>query len=208
MAKALDRCLLVIESSKPPSLYACELRACLSAHEAPASTTSKAYWGSKWRFKVFDVLYTHPKDPETGKIVDVERRFTNLQQRLQAATSGSDPCVNKLFEGDDDVMREVKDKTIVQEYCKIWLKVLNERAGEVEEARAVSVGVPRSGQAHTHVFAIVPKAIYHTEVGLTEQAFAPTLMHIDCCVRHCGLCILWDRLAAPHLLPASSANPW
>jgi hypothetical protein len=29
----------------------------------------KAYWGSKWRFKIFDGLYTHPKDPETGKVV-------------------------------------------------------------------------------------------------------------------------------------------
>jgi hypothetical protein len=106
---------------------------------APAFTTFKAYWGSKWRFKVFDVLYTHPKDPETGKIVDVERRFANLRQRLEAATNGSDPCVNKLFENDEDVIKEVKDKSIVQEYCKVWLKILNERAGEVEEARAVSL---------------------------------------------------------------------
>ena len=29
----------------------------------------KSYWGSKWRFKIFDGLYTHPKDPETGKVV-------------------------------------------------------------------------------------------------------------------------------------------
>lgn len=30
---------------------------------------------------------------------------------------------------------QVKDKSIVQEYCKIWLKVLRERAGEIEEAQ-------------------------------------------------------------------------
>jgi hypothetical protein len=28
----------------------------------------QAYWGSKWRFKVFDGFYTHPKDPATGKV--------------------------------------------------------------------------------------------------------------------------------------------
>ena len=29
----------------------------------------KGYWGSKWRFKIFDGFYTHPKDPETGIVV-------------------------------------------------------------------------------------------------------------------------------------------
>lgn len=98
----------------------------------------QAYWGSKWRFKIFDGLYTHPIDTATGKIVDVDRRFAHLQERLGAAQKGEDAWLNKLFENDDDVMKEVKDPKIVQEYCGIWLKVLNERAHEIEEARNVS----------------------------------------------------------------------
>lgn len=38
----------------------------------------KGYWGNKWRFKIFDGFYTHPKDPETGNLVDVSRRFYHL----------------------------------------------------------------------------------------------------------------------------------
>lgn len=38
----------------------------------------KAYWGNKWRFKIFDGFYTRPKDPETGLLVDVFRRFHHL----------------------------------------------------------------------------------------------------------------------------------
>jgi len=45
----------------------------------------QTYWGSKWRFKIFDGFYTHPKDPETGLIIDVTKRFFHLQARLQKA---------------------------------------------------------------------------------------------------------------------------
>lgn len=38
----------------------------------------KGYWGNKWRFKLFDGFYTHPKDPESGLLVDVARRFFHL----------------------------------------------------------------------------------------------------------------------------------
>jgi hypothetical protein len=38
----------------------------------------KAYWGSKWRFKLFDGFYTHPKDAETGRLVDVINRYPHL----------------------------------------------------------------------------------------------------------------------------------
>jgi hypothetical protein len=45
----------------------------------------QTYWGSKWRFKIFDGFYTHPKDPETGLTVDVAKRFAHLQERLGKA---------------------------------------------------------------------------------------------------------------------------
>ena len=38
----------------------------------------KGYWGNKWRFKIFDGFYTHPKDPETGNLVEVTKRFFHL----------------------------------------------------------------------------------------------------------------------------------
>ena len=115
----------------------CESAALAFIHEPP-TPSQQAYWGSKWRFKLFDGLYTHPMDPAVGKIVDVDRRFAHLQERLNAAQKGEDVWVNKLFESDEDVMKEVKDPKVVQEYCKIWLSVLNERAREIDEARNVS----------------------------------------------------------------------
>ena len=35
---------------------------------------------------MFDNFYTHPKDPATGKVVDVARRFHFLQQRLESVS--------------------------------------------------------------------------------------------------------------------------
>lgn len=104
----------------------------------------KAYWGSKWRFKIFDGFYTHPKNPATGHIVDVSRRFQHLQERLNMAQKGEDEWLNLQFDNDEDMKKEVKDKKMVAEYCKVWLSVLQERAHEVEEAqrqrRAASTG--------------------------------------------------------------------
>ena len=47
----------------------------------------KAYWGSKWRFKIFDGFYTHPRHPETGVVVDVALRFHHLMERLEKAAT-------------------------------------------------------------------------------------------------------------------------
>ena len=46
----------------------------------------KAYWGSKWRFKLFDGFYTNPKHPDTGILVDVQVRFYHLMERLNKAS--------------------------------------------------------------------------------------------------------------------------
>ena len=67
----------------------------------------KAYWGNKWRFKIFDGFYTHPKDPATGKVVDVVLRFYHLMQRLEAASKGEDTWLNKQFETDEEMKKEV-----------------------------------------------------------------------------------------------------
>jgi hypothetical protein len=40
------------------------------------------------------------------------------------------------MENDDEVKKEVQDVKVVQEYCKIWLQVLKERAKEVQDAQA------------------------------------------------------------------------
>lgn len=96
----------------------------------------KTYWGSKWRFKLFDGFYTHPHDPATGLLVDVTKRFAHLIERLEKAIEDQDPWLNKAYEEDADIKKEVKDRSIVKTYCKIWLKVLKERAQEVEEAKA------------------------------------------------------------------------
>lgn len=130
----------------------------------------KAYWGSKWRFKIFDGFYTHPKNPETGVIVDVALRFHHLMERLEKATKvfsalfscrcfaswvfgfltmfgrqGEDSWLNLQFEKDEDIMREVKDKEIVKEYCKLWLDVLKERAKEVMDAQVARTAAPCCG---------------------------------------------------------------
>ena len=39
------------------------------------------------------------------------------------------------FEKDEDIKKEIKDKEIVKEYCKVWLDVLQERAKEVQDAQ-------------------------------------------------------------------------
>lgn len=96
----------------------------------------KAYWGSKWRFKVFDGFYTHPKDPATGMVVDVARRFYHLKERLEKASKGQDPWLNKQYEDDPDISKEIKDRTVVEDYCKIWLRVLEDKTKEVEDAWA------------------------------------------------------------------------
>jgi len=97
----------------------------------------KGFWGNKWRFKIFDGFYTHPKDPETGNIVDVSRRFYHLIQRLDAAIKGEDPWLNKQFETDEEMKKEIANKDVVKEYCEVWVAVLRERAKEVEEAQAI-----------------------------------------------------------------------
>eukprot|EP00277_Geminigera_cryophila_P026466 CAMPEP_0179464206 /NCGR_PEP_ID=MMETSP0799-20121207/46095_1 /TAXON_ID=46947 /ORGANISM="Geminigera cryophila, Strain CCMP2564" /LENGTH=264 /DNA_ID=CAMNT_0021267903 /DNA_START=152 /DNA_END=946 /DNA_ORIENTATION=+ len=94
-----------------------------------------SFWGSKWRFKIFDGFYTHPKDPATGLLVDVTKRFAHLQQRLNKAQSGEDEWLNSQLETDEDFKKEVKNPTAVAEYCKIWLSVLQERAHEVDESQ-------------------------------------------------------------------------
>lgn len=97
----------------------------------------KAYWGSKWRFKIFDGFYTHPKDPETGVLVDVSKRFYHLMERLDKAAVGEDVWLNKQFDDDEDMQKEIKDRKIVEEYCKNWNAVLKERAKEVSDAVAI-----------------------------------------------------------------------
>jgi hypothetical protein len=85
----------------------------------------KGFWGNKWRFKIFDGFYTHPKDPETGNIVDVSRRFYHLIQRLDAAIKGEDPWLNKQFETDEEMKKEIANKDVVKEvWCSgVWLLV-------------------------------------------------------------------------------------
>jgi len=97
----------------------------------------KTYWGNKWRFKIFDGFYTHPKDPETGLLVDVSMRFFHCMNRLEAAVEGTDPWLNKQFEIDEDIKKEIKDPEIVKQYCKIWVESLRERAKEVADAQAI-----------------------------------------------------------------------
>lgn len=97
----------------------------------------KAYWGNKWRFKIFDGFYTHPKDPATGQLVDVGRRFKHLIQRLDAAVAGSDPWLNKQMEQDEDMKKEIQDVDAVKRYCEVWVRVLREREKEVDDAIAI-----------------------------------------------------------------------
>jgi hypothetical protein len=81
----------------------------------------KAYWGNKWRFKIFDGFYTHPKDPATGKVVDVVLRFYHLMQRLEAASKGEDTWLNKQFETDEEMKKEVSDTSVVEDVSAIPL---------------------------------------------------------------------------------------
>ena len=55
----------------------------------------QTYWGSKWRFKIFDGFYTHPKDPGTGLTVDVAKRFAHLQERLGKAAEVCETVVKR-----------------------------------------------------------------------------------------------------------------
>jgi len=96
----------------------------------------KGFWGNKWRFKIFDGFYTHAKDPTTGILVDVSRRFYHLIQRLDSAIKGEDPWLNKQFE-QEEMKKEIANKDVVKEYCRVWVSVLRERTKEVEEAQAI-----------------------------------------------------------------------
>ena len=55
----------------------------------------QTYWGSKWRFKIFDGFYTHPKDPEPGQTVDVAKRFAHLRERLGKAVEVCETAVKR-----------------------------------------------------------------------------------------------------------------
>lgn len=96
----------------------------------------KAYWGNKWRFKIFDGFYTHPKDPATGQLVDVAKRYKHLIERLEAAVAGTDPWLNKQLQEDPDIKKEIADEGVVKRYCEIWVRVLKERQGELDESIA------------------------------------------------------------------------
>jgi hypothetical protein len=73
----------------------------------------KTYWGSKWRFKLFDGFYTHPHDPATGLLVDVTKRFAHLIERLEKAIEDQDPWLNKAYEEDADIKKEVLTPTLL-----------------------------------------------------------------------------------------------
>jgi hypothetical protein len=77
----------------------------------------KRYWGNKWRFKVFDGFYTHPKDPESGVVVDVAKRFYHLMERLELGAKGEDKWLNLQFEEDEEMKKEIQDHSVVREVC-------------------------------------------------------------------------------------------
>ena len=95
----------------------------------------RTYWGSRWRFKIFDGFYTHAVNPSSGKAVDVTARFHHLMQRLEKAQQDQDPWLNTQYDSDEDFIKEIQDRNVVKEYCKIWHDALNAREHEVREAQ-------------------------------------------------------------------------
>ena len=106
-----------------PVMLAKDSRTTRNTHAPMCNRTSalqgfgKGYWGNKWRFKIFDGFYTHPKDPETGTLVDVTKRFYHLIERLDAAIKGEDPWLTKQFETDEEMKKEIASKDVVTE---VW----------------------------------------------------------------------------------------
>jgi len=63
--------------------------------------------------------------------------ITSHFRRLESASKGEDAWLNNQFENDETMKKEIQDRKVVEQYCKIWCQVLSDRRKEVDEAQAI-----------------------------------------------------------------------
>jgi len=84
----------------------------------------KAFWGSKWRFKLFDAFYAKPSIE--GSHVEVHDRYVHCKHKLADAAEGKNDWLNKMMTDDQEFRKELKDASIIPDYCKNWLAYILE----------------------------------------------------------------------------------
>jgi hypothetical protein len=93
------------------------------------------FWGSTWRFRLYDDLFSAARGPD-GAVLPCTSRYTHLQQRLAAVARGKDPWLSGPAATDPQIQREVGNWAGVRQFCSEWLALLvREEERDAELAR-------------------------------------------------------------------------
>jgi hypothetical protein len=92
------------------------------------------FWGSSWRFRLYDDLYTSAKDDNGAKMA-YRQRYQNLKTRLAAIAQGKDPWLARAAAADQRIQKEVGNPEGLKLFCREWLALLTKEE-ERDAARA------------------------------------------------------------------------
>mmetsp|Transcript_4965 Transcript_4965/g.11056 ORF Transcript_4965/g.11056 Transcript_4965/m.11056 type:complete len:249 (-) Transcript_4965:139-885(-) len=129
------------------------------------------FWGSTWRFRLYEDLYSAARGPD-GAVLPYTSRYTHLKERLAAVARGKDPWLSGPAAADPQIQREVGNWAGVRQFCAEWLALLAReeerdaglarRAAEAAAARAALKAASRPSTAESRV---LPKAAADDTAG-------------------------------------------
>ncbi len=102
------------------------------------------FWGSTWRFRLYEDLYSAARGPD-GAVLPYTSRYTHLKERLAAVAEGKDPWLSGPVAADPQIQREVGNWAGVRQFCAEWLALLAQM--EARDAELARVAAARAAAA-------------------------------------------------------------
>mmetsp|Transcript_39268 Transcript_39268/g.104088 ORF Transcript_39268/g.104088 Transcript_39268/m.104088 type:complete len:236 (-) Transcript_39268:103-810(-) len=90
------------------------------------------FWGSRWRFRLYDDIFGCPKGAD-GRPLPFSARYANIKTRLANLARGKDPWLTTVATADPAIAREIAHVEGIRLFCGQWLAMLQSEEVRDEE---------------------------------------------------------------------------